>query len=292
MPVIVHSQLIRMIAAAGERRVRDSWLLSSIPALHLLLRGAAYGLVLLFGLGLLHPSASAQQPSDADVARAVRYVRAAEANVGIVRLPGPATVVEDLPDRIVAAMKFFPTTLSDEDKRILRIRLAEEFIRQDAQENLWGFKFGAGLSLTTGRKNAIREATVDTNKIVRITKENDSSIGYLLEAHYFFTPDWSFLNLTTGNWGVGPFVAIQAGNEKALSGLGFGLMIGFRQLGAGLVPVSNLSWNIGIGALYDPAVKVLGNGIVANQPLPAGETVLRTTEVGGWGLMIMSSFNF
>src|SRR5258708_3216314 len=81
----------------------------------------------------------------------------------------------------------------------------------------------------------------------------------------------TFPSLTSGNWGIGPLVAIQAANEKALSGLGFGLMIGFRQLGAGTLPVANnLSWNFGIGALYDPSTKVLGTGIVANQPLPAG----------------------
>ena len=67
-------------------------------------------------------------------------------------------------------------------------------------------------------------------------------------------------------------------------------MVGFRQ--PSTTPIANLSWNFGIGAIYDPSVKVLGNGIVADRPLPAGETMLRTVEVGGWGLMLMSSFNF
>ncbi len=105
----------------------------------------------------------------------------------------------------------------------------------------------------------------------------------MLEAHYFFVPDRPFLNLTTGNWGIGPFVAIQAGNESALSGLGFGLMIGFRQPSIHSDLDTNLSWNFGIGAIYDPSVKVLGNGIVADRPLPVGETMLRTTEVGELG---------
>jgi hypothetical protein len=177
--------------------------------------------------------------------------------------------------------------------RDLIARIGEEFVRQDSLEKLFGFKFGVGASITSNRrKNAIKDAVVDSSRIVRVTREDDTSIGYLLEAHYFFVPDRPFLNLATGNWGIGPFVAVQAGNEKALSGLGFGLMIGFRQVGSALTPTSNLSWNFGIGAIYDPSVKVLGNGIVADRPLPAGETVLRTTEVGSWGLMLMSSFNF
>ena len=172
-------------------------------------------------------------------------------------------------------------------------RITDEFLRQDAMENLFGFKFGVGVSVTTSRrKGEIKDAVVDSNRIVRVTREQDSSIGYLLEAHYFFVPNRPFLSADVGSWGIGPFVAIQAGtgNGSALSGLGFGLMVGFRQ--PSTTPIANLSWNFGIGAIYDPSIKVLGNGIVADRPLPAGETMLRTVEVGGWGLMLMSSFNF
>jgi hypothetical protein len=254
-------------------------------------RSIPVSLLILLAACLCSFEALAEMPTDADITRAVRIVRNGESMMtpGVVTASG---VSYDLDARVNAAMKFLSNVTQSEFETVYK-RLADEFMRQDALESLFGFKFGVGVSVTTGhRKNAIRDAVVDTNRIVRITREEESTIGYLLEAHYFFVPDRPFLSLTPGNWGYGPFVAIQAGNEKALSGLGFGMMVGFRQLGSGMVPVSNLSWNIGVGALYDPSVKVLGSGIVANQPLPAGETVLRTTEVGGWGLMIMSSFNF
>lgn len=251
--------------------------------------GHGLGLAVLFIAGLWCSAALAQQPTDEEVARAVRIVRNGE---GVIMPTAASTRRRDIRDRVEAAMQFLTMPKGQAEVDILYRRVADEFIRQDALENLFGFKFGVGLSATTNRrKGAIKEVVVDSNRVVRVTREEDTSIGYLLEAHYFFVPDRPFLNLTTGNWGIGPFVAIQAGNEKALSGLGFGLMVGFRQLGTGTIPTANLSWNFGIGAIYDPSVKVLGNGLVADRPLPAGDS-LRTTEVGSWGLMVMSSFNF
>lgn len=234
---------------------------------------------------------AAAQVTDEEIARAVRVVRNKE-GLSLIRpsIMESIAPVESGDGRISSVLRLLNMTASAD--RDLNARIAEEFVRQEALEKLFGFKFGVGLSVTTERrKNAIKDAVVDSNKIVRVTREQDSSIGYLLEAHYFFVPNRPFLNLDKGNWGIGPFVAIQAGNEKALSGLGFGLMIGFRQLGVGAIPTANLGWNFGIGAIYDPAVKVLGNGLVADRPLPAGDS-LRTTEVGSWGLMVLSSFNF
>lgn len=249
----------------------------------------AVGMAVFLAACLLAHAASAQ--TDADIARAVRTVRNTESLMRPAIMPESMVATEEVRGRIEHVLSLLGQRGSRD--RDLIARIGEEFVRQDALEKLFGFKFGVGVSVTTNRrKNAIKDASVDSNRIVRVTREEDSSIGYLLEAHYFFVPDRPFLNLATGNWGIGPFVAIQAGNESALSGLGFGLMIGFRQLGSSLVPGSNLSWNFGIGAIYDPSIKVLGNGIVADRPLPAGETTLRTTEVGGWGLMLMSSFNF
>jgi len=237
----------------------------------------------------------AQDPSDAEIARVVRLVRQAERTM--LAPPGrglaTAAVGEEVSpvDRVTAARRL----LQSPESAKLNARIAAEVAKQDAQELLWGLKFGAGVSVSsTGRKGAIRDATVDSRGIVRVTREDTSSVGYLLEAHYFFTPDVAFLGMENlkGNWGIGPFVAVQAGSDKALSGIGFGLMLGFRRLITEPAPVSGLSWNIGVGALYDPSVKVLGAGMVPDQPLPAGEAAVRTTEVGSWGLLVLTSFNF
>jgi hypothetical protein len=260
------------------------------------INGAAWMSALVLGSCLFSLSCVAQDPTDADIARAVRLVRQAErALVPPMATTAAATVtVEEAStsDRVAAARRL----LGPSGQGTLNARIADEFAKQEAQELLWGLKFGAGVSVSSsGRKNAIREVTLDANRIVRVTKEDTNSVGYLLEAHYFLTPDFAFLGiekLSKGNWGIGPFVAVQAGSDKALSGIGFGLMLGFRQLITDPAPISGLSWNIGVGALYDPSVKVLGAGIVADQPLPAGETAVRTTEVGSWGLLVLTSFNF
>jgi hypothetical protein len=231
---------------------------------------------------------AAAQTSE-DIARAVRVRRNAEAlSLFRPRIAESTVVIEDLNTRIEDVVRMLGVPGNGD----LRARIAEEFVRQEALEKLFGFKFGIGAAITTNRRsNAIKDAVVDSKGIVRITRQDDTSVGYVLEAHYFFVPERPFLNLTTGNWGIGPFVAIQGGNEKALSGLGFGLMIGFRQPNTSLISNTNLSWNFGIGAIYDPSIKVLGNGLVADRPLPAGDSA-RTVEVGSWGLMLLSSFNF
>jgi hypothetical protein len=55
----------------------------------------------------------------------------------------------------------------------------------------------------------------------------------------------------------------------------------------------NSSWNFGIGLRVDPNAKVLGDGIVANAPLPAGESSpVRTKTEPRLGVMLMSSFSF
>ena len=251
----------------------------------------AVGTAVLLAAACLVAQEAAAQVSDAEIARAVRTVRNTE-GLGLMRpsISAAVTITDDVRSRVDNALSLLGRRGSGDPDLIARI--GDEFVRQDALEKLFGFKFGVGAAITSNRRNkAIKDATVNSKGIVRVTREDDTSVGYVLEAHYFFAPDRPFLNLTTGGWGIGPFVAIQGGNEKALSGLGFGLMIGFRQLGSALVPTSNLSWNFGIGAIYDPSIKVLGDGLVADRPVPVGDSA-RTVEVGSWGLMLVSSFNF
>ncbi len=64
-------------------------------------------------------------------------------------------------------------------------------------------------------------------------------------------------------------------------------MLGLRRPGE-----ETASFNIGIGVLYDLNVRVLGEGVVANQPLPPGETEIRYLEEEQSGLLIMTSYSF
>jgi hypothetical protein len=177
---------------------------------------------------------------------------------------------------------------------------------------LGGLGLGLGVSMSTdlGRQSHVREA-VNVNGIVRVTDTQDVIVGFVLEAHYFFSQgNWNppyFYNWNT-TWGTGPFVAIEIGgggspasNSGPITAYGLGWMIGFREPTwdySGPQPkpryTSNLSWNLGVGLRVDPSAKVLGDGIVANQPLPPGESVtaVRLKTSPRYGLMVISSFGF
>jgi len=139
---------------------------------------------------------------------------------------------------------------------------------------------------STGEHNRIDEAKL-VNNVVRVTEERNDIPRIMLESHYFFLPDTTFLRaVEPKNWGHGPFVAIQPGSEEIIEAIGFGWMIGFKREN------SESSWNIGAGLVVDPNVKILGDGIEENKPLPAGETEIRFKETSQWGVLIVTSFGF
>jgi hypothetical protein len=143
-----------------------------------------------------------------------------------------------------------------------------------------------------------------------IKETQDVIVGFVLEAHYFFfqgnfgpTP-MGVDPLWVRPWGTGPFVAIEiggassSGNNNPVSAYALGWMVGFKEPPAidasGKAVPSRLSWNFGIGLRVDPRAQVLGDGIVANQPLPPGETGtdVRLKTSPRYGLMVVSSFGF
>jgi hypothetical protein len=68
-------------------------------------------------------------------------------------------------------------------------------------------------------------------------------------------------------------------------------MIGLRHPTANTTSPTQ-SWNFGVGLRIDPHAQVLGDGIFANQPLPAGETAIRYKNEPRAGIMLLSSFSF
>lgn len=145
-----------------------------------------------------------------------------------------------------------------------------------------GWQWGGAISLAMDfpGKERIAKAEV-VNGLVRVTDEDDADARLLLELHNFipFGKD--------SEWGIGPFVAIQPGSDEIIESVGLGVMIGRR-----LFKDKESSFNIGIGAIVDPSAQVFGDGVVANEPLPAGETTIRYKEESQWGLLILTSFTF
>ena len=155
-----------------------------------------------------------------------------------------------------------------------------------------GLDFGVGLSFTRddGTRDRIASASL-VNGIVRVDDENNDRARVMLESHYFFTPKANFglFGDNSGDIrhvGVGPFVALQPGTDEIIEAIGMGLMVGFRRGDSGQ------SFNLGFGYVIDPNTRVLGDGLKADQPLPAGETEIRYKDASQGGFLILSSFSF
>lgn len=139
--------------------------------------------------------------------------------------------------------------------------------------------FGVGLSFTldTGENSRIKSAEL-VNGIVRVTDEENGIPRLVLELHNFY---WD-----KGNWGYGPFVAVQAGDEEIINAVAVGVMMGLKY---GNKESNGRSFNVGVGIVADPNVQIFGDGILENQPLPAGETEIRFKEETQYGVMLMFS---
>jgi len=167
------------------------------------------------------------------------------------------------------------------------------YAQNDSERNFAGLKFGVGISLTADLDNNARIGSANiVNGLVRVTDENNATARIMLESHYFFTPTFAFpFNVKLqGDWGLGPFVALQPGSDEIIEAVGLGLMIGFKRASNDENDTS--SWNFGIGIVVDPNVQTLGDGLSANNALPMGETEIRFREEAQSGLLFITSFSF
>jgi hypothetical protein len=179
--------------------------------------------------------------------------------------------------------------------------------------------FGAGVAVSFGQSRVNNAVAVGPNNIVRVTDNSNVLGGIVFESHYFFVPPAiNFLGSATAvHWGHGPFVAIDAstdstGSAGVVAGISMGWMVGFKRaaltgkkqlmytdtsgnrvFAQQAVPVDNNSWNFGVGFRVDPKATVLGDGIFANMPLPAGETnPVRLKNEPRYGIMLITSYGF
>ena len=157
----------------------------------------------------------------------------------------------------------------------------------------WGFGVALSTTFDAGGEDRIEAVSLDEADIVRVDKETNVLARLGLELHYFgdclgwlgrIVDPW----IGEGDCGIGPFVAVQPGQDEIIDAVGFGIMTGFKRPGRD----NNNSFNIGLGAIVDPNVTVLGTDVRENEPLPAGETEIRTREENQWGILLLFSFAF
>jgi len=178
-----------------------------------------------------------------------------------------------------------------------------------------GWGLGVAADFYVRGRRVVDAQIISGSNIVRVTDESANvGVSFVLEAHYFVSD--VFLKSITGKKAPGectqkaysadpnctevasgPFVAIEiGGGTKAttdagpITGYALGWMWGLHHPG---LSVSNASsWNLGIGFRVDPQAKVPGDGFIANQPPPPGETAVRFKTEPRYGLMLLSSFSF
>jgi hypothetical protein len=158
-----------------------------------------------------------------------------------------------------------------------------------AKANFGGIEFGVGISFTldVGTSDRVTNASV-VDGVIRVDDEDNGRARIMLESHYFFTSKGrTFLGVQPGDWGAGPFVALQPGTDDIIEAIALGGMIGFRRPNGG-----SESFNLGLGVVIDPNTRILGEGLVANQPLPGGETEIRYKQEMQTGLLVLASFGF
>lgn len=139
--------------------------------------------------------------------------------------------------------------------------------------------FGVGLSFTvdTGSNDRVKSAEL-VNGIVRVTDEENGIPRFILEYHTF---NWE---LKKAGIGIGPFVALQTGDQEIINAVALGVMFGLKK-----GKTDKLSFNLGVGISADPNVQILGEGLNPNEALPDGETEIRFKEETQYGVMIVFS---
>jgi hypothetical protein len=191
---------------------------------------------------------------------------------------------------------------------------------EEATKDFLGLKWGAGIGVmgSFGGDVAVEKASIDENKIVRIDEEGDMRPQMFLEMHVFLDKkarDWRWYQRrkeqarmaaamkttmqdangrttpatpampTPPLTGIGPFIALQSSDNKAIDALTLGVMWGIRR-----DPQKEASLNIGLGLSFDPTVQVLGDGMTEGQV--TAEKAVRFKKEGRFGWALMTSFTF
>ena len=148
----------------------------------------------------------------------------------------------------------------------------------------WGVGGAVGWTHNLGRT---RVGDVSSpNGIVRIDSDENDLVRPWIEFHTWFK-EWkdfdSWVLSCNENYpcAMGPFVGAALGN-KFVDAVGIGLMFG-KKMG------DHLSFNIAVGGALELNSKVLGDGVVANQALPAGESTVRTKDTSLGSLLVLFS---
>ena len=153
-------------------------------------------------------------------------------------------------------------------------------MRTEARQDPWLFHnvgFGLGLGWTHNLGARRVDSVSVVNRIVRVDDERNDLVRVMPEVHLWIDR-WD-----EQRWSWGPFLTVAPGSH-IIDAVGCGLMMGYRPHQS-----DRYSFNFGIGGTLDFDARVLGDGIVANEPLPPRETSARTKHTTAAGLLVLFS---
>jgi hypothetical protein len=194
--------------------------------------------------------------------------------------------------------------ITDPDAKAAVQKIKDENI--DTRTNaLADFKKGAGLGISIAvgnRGNSIDDAAVINNKVVVTSRPKDHPRA-ALEIHQLFTTNVFSSDgrraaveqlkacgvepVNCPMVGIGPFAALQTGDNDAINSVGFGVMLGLRT-----DPRQTSSFNLGLGIAFDSHIKQLANGFTEGQAPPDNATEVKFTEKSTRRFLITLSFAF
>jgi hypothetical protein len=262
------------------------------------------------------------------VSRSVRYFSAAAAILALTLAGASMAQQQPQKEKVVPIEGMGSTNLFGAQPGQTEAANGEAKPESGAGGTDWKSEFGfaVGIGYAHLRTPNIESASVHggagSGNVVRVDKENNGIPGIWLELHNW----WSL----KGNRGWGPFIAIQAasssGSSDAIGSWALGVMYGSKRPtqttttdlkpvaiqkedgtvgkktdgspAVAAVPVKTTttgsttpSFNIGI-AVASMKIQVLGDGLTANQPLPAGITEVYYKTKRMYVPLILASFGF
>ncbi|MFA5264036.1 MAG: hypothetical protein WC378_09415 [Opitutaceae bacterium] len=183
---------------------------------------------------------------------------------------------------------------------------------------LSSYGLAVGIAGIMMNKAGIENATVDANNVVRVEEQSKARAGGIFEAHYFLsdvrkkaadqlrndtaarkqglTNETVIEGTVISDLAHGPVFVVELG-QNVIRSVGLGYLWSFRDLKrevsgkTATITTIGRAFNLGVVALMEPNVKVLGAGLTKNAALPAGDAI-RFDHEAHYGAAVLLSWGF
>lgn len=155
-----------------------------------------------------------------------------------------------------------------------------------AEASFMGISFGVGLGVSYSGSKRVSEGEVGADGNIRAVKSETEEPRVIFESHYY---GWCTTErCKKGQFGIGPFFGIVAKDDKLISAIAAGVMVGWK----GGVATDANGFSIGLGIIVDSDVTSLAPGFEVGKPLPAGEATVKYETKSRSGALLFFTRTF